>query len=116
MTVETVSPAATESSRTTPSRCACTSFSIFIASITASTWPAVTVSPSATSTASTVPCIGVEVAEGDAVTAGQVLAVIEAMKMENEVHAHRDGVVRELSVAAGETVSTGQVVCVVVDE
>ena len=36
--------------------------------------------------------------------------------MENEVHAHRDGVVRELSVAAGETVSTGQVVCVVVDE
>jgi acetyl-CoA/propionyl-CoA carboxylase biotin carboxyl carrier protein len=60
--------------------------------------------------------LAVEVAEGDAVTAGQVLAVIEAMKMENEVHAHRDGVVRELSVAAGETVSTGQVVCVVVDE
>jgi acetyl-CoA/propionyl-CoA carboxylase biotin carboxyl carrier protein len=42
--------------------------------------------------------------------------VIEAMKMENEVHAHRDGVVREVSVSAGETVSTGQVVCVVVDE
>jgi acetyl-CoA/propionyl-CoA carboxylase biotin carboxyl carrier protein len=60
--------------------------------------------------------LAVEVAEGDAVTAGQVVAVIEAMKMENEVHAHRDGVVRELSVAAGETVSTGQVVCVVVDE
>ena len=60
--------------------------------------------------------LAVEVAEGDTVTAGQVLAVIEAMKMENEVHAHRDGVVRELSVTAGETVSTGQVVCVVVDE
>ncbi len=37
--------------------------------------------------------LAVEVAEGDSVTAGQVLAVIEAMKMENEVHAHRDGVV-----------------------
>ena len=60
--------------------------------------------------------LAVEVAEGDVVAAGQVLAVIEAMKMENEVHAHRDGVVRDLSVAAGETVSTGQVVCVVVDE
>jgi acetyl-CoA/propionyl-CoA carboxylase biotin carboxyl carrier protein len=60
--------------------------------------------------------LAVEVAEGDTVTAGQVLAVIEAMKMENEVHAHRAGVVRELSVGPGDTVSTGQVVCVVVEE
>jgi acetyl-CoA/propionyl-CoA/long-chain acyl-CoA carboxylase, biotin carboxylase, biotin carboxyl carrier protein len=60
--------------------------------------------------------LAVEVAEGDEVTAGQVLCVVEAMKMENEVHAHRDGVVRELSVAAGEPVSTGQVICVVAGE
>jgi len=60
--------------------------------------------------------LAVEVAEGDEVTAGQVLAVVEAMKMENEVHAHRDGVVRELDVEPGQTVSTGQVLCVVVDE
>ncbi|MGE5691992.1 MAG: acetyl/propionyl/methylcrotonyl-CoA carboxylase subunit alpha [Pseudomonadota bacterium] len=60
--------------------------------------------------------LAVEVSEGDAVVAGQVLAVVEAMKMENEVHAHRAGVVRELAVAAGETVASGQVLCVVVDE
>jgi acetyl-CoA/propionyl-CoA carboxylase biotin carboxyl carrier protein len=57
--------------------------------------------------------LAVEVAEGDEVAAGQVLCVVEAMKMENEVHAHRDGVVRELSIAAGEPVSTGQVICIV---
>jgi acetyl-CoA/propionyl-CoA carboxylase biotin carboxyl carrier protein len=60
--------------------------------------------------------LAVEVADGDEVTAGQVLCIVEAMKMENEVHAHRDGVVRELSVAPGEPVSTGQVICVVAGE
>ena len=45
-----------------PARCACTSFSIFIASTMQSTWPASTSSPSATSTASTVPCIGLTTA------------------------------------------------------
>jgi acetyl-CoA/propionyl-CoA carboxylase, biotin carboxylase, biotin carboxyl carrier protein len=60
--------------------------------------------------------LAVEVAEGEQVVAGQVLCIVEAMKMENEVHAHRDGVVRELSVAAGEPVSTGQVICVVEGE
>jgi acetyl-CoA/propionyl-CoA carboxylase biotin carboxyl carrier protein len=57
--------------------------------------------------------LAVEVAEGDEVSAGQVICIVEAMKMENEVHAHRDGVVGELSVAAGQPVSTGQVICVV---
>jgi acetyl-CoA/propionyl-CoA/long-chain acyl-CoA carboxylase, biotin carboxylase, biotin carboxyl carrier protein len=60
--------------------------------------------------------LAVEVADGDTVAAGQVLCVIEAMKMENEVHAHRDGVVGELSVAAGEAVTAGQVLCVVKSE
>jgi acetyl-CoA/propionyl-CoA carboxylase biotin carboxyl carrier protein len=60
--------------------------------------------------------LAVEVADGDEVTAGQVLCIVEAMKMENEVHAYRDGVVRELSVAPGEPVSTGQVICVVAGE
>ena len=57
--------------------------------------------------------LAVEVAEGEAVEPGQVLCIVEAMKMENEVHAHRAGVVRELSVSAGEPVATGQVICVV---
>jgi acetyl-CoA/propionyl-CoA carboxylase, biotin carboxylase, biotin carboxyl carrier protein len=57
--------------------------------------------------------LAVEVSDGDEVSAGQVLCIVEAMKMENEVHAHRDGVVRELSVAPGQPVTTGQVICVV---
>jgi acetyl-CoA/propionyl-CoA carboxylase biotin carboxyl carrier protein len=57
--------------------------------------------------------LAVEVAEGDEVEPGQVICVVEAMKMENEVHAHRAGVVRKLSVAAGQPVSTGQVICVI---
>ncbi|MDX6617816.1 MAG: acetyl-CoA/propionyl-CoA carboxylase, biotin carboxylase, biotin carboxyl carrier protein [Gaiellales bacterium] len=50
----------------------------------------------------------VEVAEGDAVEAGAVLAIVEAMKMENEIRAHTAGVVRELAVAAGDSVRSGQ--------
>jgi acetyl-CoA/propionyl-CoA/long-chain acyl-CoA carboxylase, biotin carboxylase, biotin carboxyl carrier protein len=59
--------------------------------------------------------LAVEVAEGDEVTAGQVICIVEAMKMENEITAHRAGVVTELSVEPGQAVSNGQVVCVVVD-
>jgi acetyl-CoA/propionyl-CoA carboxylase, biotin carboxylase, biotin carboxyl carrier protein len=57
--------------------------------------------------------LAVEVAEGDEVQAGQVICVVEAMKMENEVHAHRRGRISDLSVAVGEAVKTGQVICVV---
>jgi biotin carboxyl carrier protein len=38
------------------------------------------------------------------------------MKMENEVRAHREGVVSELSVAPGQPVKTGQVICIVGSE
>ena len=57
--------------------------------------------------------LAVEVAEGDEVEAGRVICIIEAMKMENEVHAHRAGRVTELSIAPGQPVKTGQVICVV---
>jgi acetyl-CoA/propionyl-CoA/long-chain acyl-CoA carboxylase, biotin carboxylase, biotin carboxyl carrier protein len=57
--------------------------------------------------------LAVEVAEGDEVTASQVVCIVEAMKMENEITAHRDGIVTGLSVAPGEPVATGQVICVV---
>jgi acetyl-CoA/propionyl-CoA carboxylase, biotin carboxylase, biotin carboxyl carrier protein len=60
--------------------------------------------------------LAVEVAEGDEVRAGQVICVVEAMKMENEITAHRQGVVGELSVTPGASVKTGQVICVVVQE
>jgi acetyl-CoA/propionyl-CoA carboxylase biotin carboxyl carrier protein len=54
----------------------------------------------------------VHVAEGDHVSAGQLICIVEAMKMENEIHAQRGGTVRQLSVAEGEPVKTGQVICV----
>jgi acetyl-CoA/propionyl-CoA carboxylase biotin carboxyl carrier protein len=57
--------------------------------------------------------LSVEVADGDEVQAGQVICIVEAMKMENEITAHRDGVVTELSVTPGAPVQTGQVICVV---
>jgi acetyl-CoA/propionyl-CoA carboxylase, biotin carboxylase, biotin carboxyl carrier protein len=57
--------------------------------------------------------LAVEVADGDEVQAGQVVCIVEAMKMENEVHAHRAGRVTDLSVAPGQPVKTGQVICVI---
>jgi acetyl-CoA/propionyl-CoA carboxylase biotin carboxyl carrier protein len=56
--------------------------------------------------------LSVAVADGDTVETGQVLCIVEAMKMENEVRAPHGGVVAELSVAAGEPVAAGQVICV----
>jgi len=54
----------------------------------------------------------VEVSDGDEVLPGQVLCIVEAMKMENEITAHRAGRVAELSVAPGGPVATGQAICV----
>ena len=48
--------------------------------------------------------VEVRVQEGDAVTAGQVLLVLEAMKMRNEVTAPIAGIVRSLSVSPGSNV------------
>jgi biotin carboxyl carrier protein len=36
------------------------------------------------------------------------------MKMENEITAHRDGVITELSVRPGQPVANGQIICIVV--
>jgi acetyl-CoA/propionyl-CoA carboxylase biotin carboxyl carrier protein len=55
----------------------------------------------------------VRVDEGDEVAAGDVVCIVEAMKMENEIAAHRAGTVTKLSVVAGEPVTLGQVICVV---
>jgi acetyl-CoA/propionyl-CoA carboxylase, biotin carboxylase, biotin carboxyl carrier protein len=60
--------------------------------------------------------LAVEVQDGDEVREGQVVCVVEAMKMENEITAHRPGTVSGLSVTEGEPVSTGQVICVVEQE
>ncbi len=55
----------------------------------------------------------VEVADGDEVEPGRVLCVVEAMKMENEIVAHRAGTVAQLTVAPGAAVTSGQVICLV---
>lgn len=49
----------------------------------------------------------VNVGAGDAVKAGDVVIILEAMKMETEVRATRDGTVAEVKVAVGDTVSVG---------
>ncbi len=60
--------------------------------------------------------LAVEVEEGEQVSAGKVLCIVEAMKMENEITAHRDGTVTELSVSPGDPVQTGQIICVIAQE
>jgi acetyl-CoA/propionyl-CoA carboxylase biotin carboxyl carrier protein len=55
----------------------------------------------------------VKVAQGDAVTAGAPLVVVEAMKMEHTVTAPVDGVVTELNVRAGQQVALNQPLAVV---
>ncbi len=80
--------------------------------------PAVTAAPAAPAAAVagegeaiTAPMPGtilkVNVAQGDAVKAGTVLVVLEAMKMENEILAPRDGVVSQVLTTKSSTVDTG---------
>jgi acetyl-CoA/propionyl-CoA carboxylase biotin carboxyl carrier protein len=59
--------------------------------------------------------LSVAVADGDDVESGQVICIVEAMKMENEVRAHRAGTISELSVAPGQPVAIGQTICLLVD-
>jgi biotin carboxyl carrier protein len=52
--------------------------------------------------------LSVRVKKGDVVKAGQVLCVLEAMKMENEIASPRAGAVREVYASAGSSVSEGE--------
>ncbi|MFR8225504.1 MAG: biotin/lipoyl-containing protein [Lachnospirales bacterium] len=51
--------------------------------------------------------LAVKASAGQAVKRGDVLAVLEAMKMENDIVAPQDGTVASINVAVGETVETG---------
>ena len=55
----------------------------------------------------------IKVKEGDAVKAGDVLVVIEAMKMENDVCAPSDGTVKQIAVTKGQMVATGDPLVVI---
>ena len=56
--------------------------------------------------------VAVSVAPGDAVTAGQQLLVVEAMKMQNELRAPRDGTVEQVAVGPGSTIEVGDLLLV----
>ena len=54
--------------------------------------------------------LSLEVEEGQEVKAGEVLAVIEAMKMENVLRAERDVVISKLNALVGESLMVDQVI------
>ncbi len=56
--------------------------------------------------------LSVSATEGKAVKAGEVLFILEAMKMENEIVAPHDGVVKQVLVSKGATVNTDEVLAV----
>jgi acetyl-CoA/propionyl-CoA carboxylase biotin carboxyl carrier protein len=47
------------------------------------------------------------VKQGDSVEEGQLLCIIEAMKMENEITAHKSGVIVELPITEGQPIQAG---------
>ena len=55
----------------------------------------------------------VNVTEGQAVKAGDVLCVLEAMKMENDIAAPKDGTVTQIIAAKGASVATGDALVVI---
>jgi biotin carboxyl carrier protein len=57
--------------------------------------------------------VKVMVEAGQAVKAGDVVCVLEAMKMENSILAHADGTVAELKVSAGQSVEAGATLAVI---
>jgi len=59
--------------------------------------------------------VKVAVTDGDRVEAGDLIIVLEAMKMEQPLTAHRAGTVSGLAAAPGATVTSGQVLCEIVD-
>ncbi|MBT6428076.1 MAG: biotin/lipoyl-binding protein, partial [Rhodospirillaceae bacterium] len=54
--------------------------------------------------------VSLDVAAGDEVKAGQALAVVEAMKMENILRAERDGIIAELKAAPGDSLAVDDVI------
>lgn len=53
--------------------------------------------------------LDIKVSEGQEVKSGQVLVILEAMKMENELVAPKDGVVQSINVSKGASVNSGDV-------
>ena len=56
--------------------------------------------------------LDVKVKAGDSVKAGDILLILEAMKMQNEIMAGQDGVISDVCVTNGQTVNTGDLMIV----
>ena len=86
------------------------------AASTAPSAPAAVVGTAVSGTQITSPMPGtilkLNVAEGQAVKAGDVVLVLEAMKMENEIVAPCDGTIKQILVSKGSTVDTDQILAV----
>jgi propionyl-CoA carboxylase alpha chain len=54
--------------------------------------------------------LAISVSEGQEVKAGETLAVVEAMKMENALRAERDGVVKRIHVKPGDSLAVDAVI------
>ena len=59
--------------------------------------------------------VKIAASEGQHVSAGDVIVVLEAMKMEQPLTAHKDGTVTGLAVEIGQTVSAGTTICRLAD-
>lgn len=57
--------------------------------------------------------LSVNVAAGDTVKRGQVLLILEAMKMENEIMSPCDGVIASVNTSKGSAVESGALLCVI---
>ncbi len=57
--------------------------------------------------------LDVKVSQGAAVKKGDVLMILEAMKMENEIMCPRDGTVASVNTSKGATVESGTLLCVI---
>ena len=59
--------------------------------------------------------VKIAVAEGQSVEAGELIIVLEAMKMEQPLNAHKSGVIKNLKAVIGETVASGTVLCDIIE-
>jgi acetyl-CoA/propionyl-CoA carboxylase biotin carboxyl carrier protein len=59
--------------------------------------------------------VKVAVSDGATVSAGDLVVVLEAMKMEQPIVAHKDGTITGLSAEVGATVTSGAVLCTIAE-
>jgi acetyl-CoA/propionyl-CoA carboxylase biotin carboxyl carrier protein len=59
--------------------------------------------------------VKVAVTQGQSVEKGDLVIVLEAMKMEQPLMAHRSGVIANLTAVIGETVASGTVLCDIIE-